>query len=55
MINDDYVSKWLEKADKDLKVVEHELKLPEDERVVEAICFLPAGCGKIFKGFFDIQ
>lgn len=36
---DDEAKDWLSKGDSDLKVVEHELKLPEDEIVKDAVCF----------------
>ncbi len=34
-----YLENWMAKADNDLKVAEHEMKLKEKERVHEAICF----------------
>lgn len=37
---DEYVKKWLIKADNDLKVAENEMKLPSaEDMVTEAICF----------------
>ena len=36
---DDEVKDWLSKGDSDLRVVEHEIKLPEDEIVKDAVCF----------------
>lgn len=38
MINEE-VKEWLKKAEIDLKVIEHELKLPQEEIVIEAVCF----------------
>jgi len=36
---DEYVKKWLIKANNDLKVAENEMKLPPEEMVTEAVCF----------------
>jgi HEPN domain-containing protein len=36
---DDVIENWIKKADEDLKIVRHELNLPEEERVTGAICF----------------
>lgn len=36
---DEYVKKWLIKANNDLKVAESLLKLPERQLVTEAVCF----------------
>jgi HEPN domain-containing protein len=36
---DDEVKEWLIKAESDFKVIEHELKLPDDEMVKDAVCF----------------
>lgn len=36
---DEYLKRWLIKANNDLKVAEHELKMPLEERVTEAVCF----------------
>lgn len=36
---DDYIRKWIIKADNDFKVAEHELTQPETEMVTDAICF----------------
>ncbi|PIS25931.1 MAG: DNA-binding protein [bacterium (Candidatus Stahlbacteria) CG08_land_8_20_14_0_20_40_26] len=36
---DEYIKQWLTKANDDLKIVEHELDLPEKEIVKDAICF----------------
>ncbi len=36
---DDEVKDWLIKAESDFKVIEHELKLSEDEIVKDAVCF----------------
>ncbi|HOK79740.1 MAG TPA: HEPN domain-containing protein [bacterium] len=36
---DEYIKQWITKADNDLKIVEHELKLPEEEIVKDAVCF----------------
>ena len=38
MIND-YIRSWLTIANGDLRVAEHEMKVPESDRVTEAICF----------------
>ena len=36
---DEYIENWLKKAESDLKIVDHELKLPEDEVVKDLVCF----------------
>ncbi len=36
---DEYIKQWLTKANDDLKIVEHELDLPEKEIVKNAVCF----------------
>ncbi len=36
---DDYIRKWIIKADNDFKIAEHELAQPETEMVTDAICF----------------
>ena len=36
---DDEVKDWLIKAESDFRVIEHELKLPDDEIVKDAVCF----------------
>ncbi len=36
---DDYIRKWIIKADNDFKIAEHELAQPENEMVTDAICF----------------
>ena len=36
---DEYVKRWLLKANNDLKVAENEMKLPPDDIVTEAVCF----------------
>ncbi len=36
---DDYIRKWIIKADNDFKIAEHELDQPENEMVTDAICF----------------
>ena len=36
---DEYLLKWISKADGDLKVAEHEMAVVESERVTDAICF----------------
>jgi len=36
---DKETSEWLIKASSDLKIVEHELNLPEEEIVKDAVCF----------------
>jgi len=38
-VNDEYLQKWIIKADNDLKVAKHEMNADKDERVTEAICF----------------
>jgi HEPN domain-containing protein len=38
-MNDEYLQKWLLRADNDLKVAEHEMGTPKDELVTEAVCF----------------
>lgn len=38
-MNSGYLKNWLIKADNDIKIIEHELMLPESERVNDAICF----------------
>ena len=36
---DDYIRKWIFKADNDFKIAEHELAQPDNEMVTDAICF----------------
>lgn len=36
---DDWVKKWLSKANNDLKTARNLMSFPEEERVTEAICF----------------
>lgn len=36
---DEYIDNWLKKAESDLRIVGHELKLPEDETVKDVACF----------------
>lgn len=38
-MNNEYLQKWLIKADNDLKVAEHEINTDKNEMVTEAICF----------------
>jgi HEPN domain-containing protein len=38
-MNSGYLKNWLIKADNDIKIIEHELMLPESERVNDAVCF----------------
>ena len=38
-MNDEYLQKWLLRADNDLKVAEREMAAPQDELVTEAVCF----------------
>jgi HEPN domain-containing protein len=38
-MNDEYLQKWLLRADNDLKVAEHEMAVPQEELVTEAVCF----------------
>ena len=35
----EYIKNWLKKAENDLKIVEHELELDEEEIVKDAVCF----------------
>ncbi|MCP4652042.1 MAG: HEPN domain-containing protein [Candidatus Omnitrophica bacterium] len=35
----EYLKRWVDKADNDLKVAEHENAIEEKQRVTEAICF----------------
>ena len=46
---DEYVKRWLVKANNDLKVAENEMKLPPDDMVTEAICF---HCEQAFQNLF---
>ena len=36
---DEYIENWLKKAENDLRIVDHELKLSEDETVKDLACF----------------
>ncbi len=36
---DEYLQKWLIKANNDLKVAKNEIKLPLEDMVTDAICF----------------
>lgn len=36
---DEYLRRWLIKAEEDFKVAQHELSFPEDEMATSAICF----------------
>ncbi len=36
---DEYVKRWITKAERDLKVAEHELSLPKDSVITDAVCF----------------
>lgn len=38
-MKDEYLQRWIIKANNDLIVAEHELYTSKDERVTEAICF----------------
>lgn len=38
-MNNEYLQRWVIKADNDLKVAEHEINIDSEERVTEAICF----------------
>lgn len=52
---DKETTEWLIKAGSDLKIVEHELNLPEEEIVKDAVCFLlSTGSGEIPKSLFNI-
>ncbi len=35
----EHIERWLQKAENDLRVAEHEMHLPDKERITEAICF----------------
>ena len=37
--DEEYIRQWLSKAERDLKVAEHEMDLAEDEMLTDAICF----------------
>ena len=45
---DDYVKKWLIKANNDMRVAENEMMLPPDDIVTEAICFHCEQCVEKF-------
>ena len=36
---DEYIRRWITKAVRDLRVAEHELSLPTDEIITDAVCF----------------
>jgi HEPN domain-containing protein len=36
---DEYIRNWLQKADSDLRMIEHEMALPDTEWVTDGICF----------------
>jgi HEPN domain-containing protein len=36
---DEYVKRWITKAKRDLKVSEHELSLPKEDVITDAVCF----------------
>lgn len=38
-MKDDYLKKWLMKADEDFKVAEHELERSQSEIITSAVCF----------------
>ncbi|MCK4614774.1 MAG: HEPN domain-containing protein [Thermoplasmata archaeon] len=38
-MTDDYIKQWVIKADHDLGIVEHELNLPEEDMIRDAVCF----------------
>lgn len=38
-MNNEYLQRWMIKADNDLKVAGHEINIDSGERVTEAICF----------------
>ncbi|MCP4452588.1 MAG: HEPN domain-containing protein [Planctomycetes bacterium] len=38
-MKDEYLLRWITKADNDLRVAEHEMCLSSEQRVTEAICF----------------
>ena len=50
---------WLDQAEKDLKVCEHELNLPKEEVVLEAVCFHAQQASekslKAFLSLHDVQ
>ena len=35
----DFIKQWIEKADKDLRTVKHELALSKKETITETVCF----------------
>ncbi len=51
----DITNKWIQKANGDLKVVEHELKLKAKERVNSAICFHAQQAAEKFLKAFLIE
>ncbi|MBI4723338.1 MAG: HEPN domain-containing protein [Candidatus Stahlbacteria bacterium] len=49
---DEYIKGWLDKADKDLKAVEHELSFPQEEILRDIVCFhCQQAVEKYLKGF----
>lgn len=51
-MSDEYIAQWIEKAENDLKVAEHESNLPEGEAITDAICFhCQQAVEKLLKGF----
>jgi HEPN domain-containing protein len=51
-MSDEYLQKWLLRADNDLKVAEREMAAPQDELVTEAVCFhCQQGAEKYLKAY----
>mgnify|MGYP006277603773 CR=1 FL=1 len=51
-MKDEYLKKWLIKADEDFKVAEHELERSESEMVTSAVCFHCQQCvEKLLKAY----
>jgi len=51
-MNADYVKQWLLKASNDLKTSRHELELPADEVVTDAVCYhSQQGAEKLLKAY----
>lgn len=52
MQEEEYYLKWIEKADEDLIVVEHELSYPDEEIPTGAVCFHAQQCvEKLLKAY----
>jgi len=51
-MSDEYLQKWLLRADNDLKVAEREMAAPQDALVTEAVCFhCQQAAEKYLKGY----